>query len=178
MLVESGIDRGNRQKRADMGTRGSILIALGPIGVVGFVLVKAFQAQTATTLMTRMVASRVAHDTTADLPDGLHIALSGTAEDIMSARYAPPPQRFSCTTPRLRPSDRLSSFCLPMIGVLPIPAKHSTCHGLIGRTRAPQSDYRAFAKADKVLPMQSGYRADDQIARNAFRERSVPKWRA
>lgn len=161
-----------------MGTRGRILIALGLIGVVGFVLVKAFQAQTATTLTARMVASRVAHDTTADLPDSLHIALSGTAVDIMRARFASPPQRSTCTAPRLRPSDRLSSSCLPMIGFLPIPAKHSICHGLIGRAFAPQSDYGAFAKADKVLPMQSGYRVDDQIARNEFHDRSVPKWRA
>lgn len=157
-----------------MGTRGRILIALGLIGVVGFVLVKAFQAQTATTLMTRMVASRVAHDTTADLPDGLHIALSGTAEDMMCARL----QRSYCTAPRLRPSDRLSSSCLPMIGFLPIPAKHSICHRLIGRAVAPQSDYGAFAKADKVLPIQSGYKVDDQIVRNEFHDRSVPKWRA
>jgi hypothetical protein len=60
-----------------MVTRGRILITPGQLGVSGFVLAKTFQARTATTLMTRMVAGRIAHDTTADLPDGLHMALSG-----------------------------------------------------------------------------------------------------
>lgn len=71
--------------------RGSrLLIALSLIGVAGFFLVTAFQAQIATALMTRMVDSRVGRDVTANLPDGLHVALCGTGSPLPDATRAGP----------------------------------------------------------------------------------------
>ncbi len=73
-----------------MARRGRILIALALIGVVGAGLAKAFQAQIATALLTRIVDSRVGRDATAGLPDGLHVALCGTGSPLPDVTRAGP----------------------------------------------------------------------------------------
>ncbi|QNQ12123.1 arylsulfatase [Sphingomonas alpina] len=43
------------------------------------------------------------------------------------------------------------------------------------RFQAMQSDYRAFAARDQVLPMPAGYTANQQINDNAFRHTALPR---
>ncbi len=73
-----------------MRMRTKIVIAVIAVALLGIGLVKLFQVEIATTLLTRTVAQRVGRDVTADLPDGLSVALCGTGSPLPDAHRAGP----------------------------------------------------------------------------------------
>lgn len=72
--------------------RRSWKIALGAAVVIVLLLagIKLFQRQIGTILLERAVAERVGRDSTADLPDGLHVALCGTGSPLPDPTRAGP----------------------------------------------------------------------------------------
>ncbi len=73
-----------------MRTRTRIVIVVAAIAAVTVGMVKFFQVEIATALLTRFVAERVGRDITADLPDGLSVALCGTGSPLPDAHRAGP----------------------------------------------------------------------------------------
>jgi ribonuclease Z len=73
-----------------MRTRTKLLLAVLALVVAGAAAVRVFQVQIATALLQRMVDQRVGRDATADLPDGLHIALCGTGSPLPDPTRAGP----------------------------------------------------------------------------------------
>jgi ribonuclease Z len=66
------------------------LLAIVLIGLAATFLVHAFQARIATTMLAHMVEARIGHDSTAALPDGLHVALCGTGSPLPDPTRAGP----------------------------------------------------------------------------------------
>ncbi len=73
-----------------MRTYGKWVSAIALIGLAGGILVGVFQAQIATALLVWIVDARVGRDTTATLPDGLHVALCGTGSPLPDPTRAGP----------------------------------------------------------------------------------------
>ena len=73
-----------------MRTRTRILLALAGIVVVLLVLVRWQQATIGSALFERAVGERVGRDSTAGLPDGLHVALCGTGSPLPNPVRAGP----------------------------------------------------------------------------------------
>lgn len=65
-------------------------IAIIVVLLIGIALIRAYQAPIATALMERIVAQRVGRDVTADLPDGLSVALCGTGSPLPDRHRAGP----------------------------------------------------------------------------------------
>jgi ribonuclease Z len=73
-----------------MRTRTKVLLALLAIVALGAAAVRVFQVEISTALLQRMVDQRVGRDTTANLPDGLHVALCGTGSPFPDPTRAGP----------------------------------------------------------------------------------------
>jgi ribonuclease Z len=73
-----------------MRTRNKIVLGVAALALVAGITVKTQQAAIATALFERAVGERVGRDTTAALPDGLHIALCGTGSPLPSPSRAGP----------------------------------------------------------------------------------------
>jgi ribonuclease Z len=78
-----------RQER-DMRKRWKIALGAAALVVLALVGVKLFQRQIGTMLLERAVAERVGRDSTADLADGLHVALCGTGSPLPDPTRAGP----------------------------------------------------------------------------------------
>ncbi len=73
-----------------MRTRSRLIIALAGVLVVAFLAVKSQQAAIGSALFERAVGERVGRDSTAGLPDGLHLALCGTGSPLPNPVRAGP----------------------------------------------------------------------------------------
>lgn len=73
-----------------MRTRSKIILGIGALALMAGITVKMRQADVGTMLFERAVSERVGRDTTAALPDGLHIALCGTGSPLPSPSRAGP----------------------------------------------------------------------------------------
>ncbi|MDB5704526.1 MAG: fold metallo-hydrolase [Sphingomonas bacterium] len=73
-----------------MRKRGKIALGVMAVIAIALVCVKLFQRQIGTALLARAVADRVGRDSTATLPDGLHVALCGTGSPLPDPTRAGP----------------------------------------------------------------------------------------
>jgi ribonuclease Z len=69
---------------------GKIVLGIGALILVGGIAVKTRQASIGASLFERAVGERVGRDSTANLPDGLHIAFCGTGSPLPSPVRAGP----------------------------------------------------------------------------------------
>lgn len=73
-----------------MRTRSKIVLGIAVLALIAGIVVKTQQAAIGASLFERAVGERVGRDTTAALPDGLHIALCGTGSPLPSPNRAGP----------------------------------------------------------------------------------------
>lgn len=73
-----------------MRMRAKILIGIAALALVGGIVVKTQQASIGDKVFARAVQDRVGRDSTAGLPDGLHIALCGTGSPLPNPSRAGP----------------------------------------------------------------------------------------
>lgn len=73
-----------------MRMRSKIVMGIAALALVGGVAIKTQQARIGASLFERAVGERVGRDSTASLPDGLHIALCGTGSPLPNPSRAGP----------------------------------------------------------------------------------------
>jgi len=73
-----------------MRLRNKLVLGMAALALVGGVVLKTQQARIGTLLFERAVSERVGRDSTAGLPDGLHIALCGTGSPLPNLVRAGP----------------------------------------------------------------------------------------
>lgn len=73
-----------------MRTRNKVLVAIAGMLVIAGITLKSQQAKIGSSVFERAVGARVGHDATADLADGLHVALCGTGSPLPNPTRAGP----------------------------------------------------------------------------------------
>jgi ribonuclease Z len=73
-----------------MRARTKLMLGIFALVLVGGIVVKSQQVSIGERLFARAVSDRVGHDSTATLPDGLHVALCGTGSPLPSPTRAGP----------------------------------------------------------------------------------------
>jgi len=73
-----------------MRSRSKIMVGIAALALVGGLAIKTQQARIGAALFERAAADRVGRDSTAGLPDGLHIALCGTGSPLPNPDRAGP----------------------------------------------------------------------------------------
>lgn len=73
-----------------MGRGWKVVVSLTTVVLVAAVAVTQFQAEIGTAVLKRVVSARAGRDATADLPNGLHIALCGTGSPLPNPTRAGP----------------------------------------------------------------------------------------
>ena len=73
-----------------MRMRSKLVLGIAALALMAGIAVKTQQARIGAALFERAVAERVGRDSTASLPDGLHIALCGTGSPLPNPSRAGP----------------------------------------------------------------------------------------